>query len=267
MKISKKQLTKILENYLLKEYHPDFGEYIPNKTGEVREDLKSIDNILYTMQPYLLGFSKISNDKNNSLPFRGFARFWMDDNSTFTEDDLTYEQKEWLFYFINSWSDFLFKNDAVGANRKKAFTYDMYDKVDFGSPVKKIFSKEEKEIEDQIEIDDEEYFKINEEFIHFLGQFHVVNFKDYYLVEDYYDFNNNYKKNNKRWERNSLPKFLAGFAAIATAALQTADGVVADGNSLEDSLYAALRMTGDVGMKFGLNGFPIKIKIKKSLFK
>ena len=60
MKISKKQLTKILENYLLKEYHPDFGEYIPNKTGEVREDLKSIDNILYTMQPYLLGFSKIS---------------------------------------------------------------------------------------------------------------------------------------------------------------------------------------------------------------
>ena len=257
MKISKKQFKNIVESYILKEYHPDFGDYIPEKTGEVRDNFKSIDDILYAIQPFVLGFDKMWNDKNLPLPVRGFAKFWMDDNSVVTEEDLTSEQLQAIFNVVESLSEWLFSGDESG-KIKKGITYSLYDKFNKGAPVAKMFKKD----------DDSKEYDLDQDIIHFLGQFHVRNYKDYYLIEDYYDFNNvYYDAENPHWKRNSLPKFLVGFAAAASTAGKFTIGTLVHGTSPEKVLYAALRDAGDLGMQSGLRGYPIKIKIKKSLFK
>jgi hypothetical protein len=115
MKIKQKILAKIIKESLLSEI-PEIGYADPEIASRISKDqgaqrkfnkkyikdfASAADQIGYDMQKNIASLGKIAKDKEQvPLAVRGFAKWFADDKSVFTENDLTRSEKEILTVLV-----------------------------------------------------------------------------------------------------------------------------------------------------------------------
>ena len=281
MRIAESKLRRLIKKYLILELKPgkkrgyfagtdtykDVSGFKPAKTGEEKWEepkekpvggsvISILDDFLYSYGLTYTGIKKYVNNKDLPLPIRMFAKFLIKDKTVLTESFLTKKEVDFLRELIIKRYDALgIDYDGESVPGSIAFNYnDYYNEINVKGP--KFWSANP-----MVDIFKDTHDGYIQSIGRSLGQFHIQDHGDHWIIEEPYDFDT-YKKNakgidatiRKSNEEQKMPTSAFIPVAIMATVMFTLSG---------KGLYGGIRHISGSFQEAGITGFNVKIRIDK----